>query len=197
MNESVTTKYDAQTVTGWLDGMLTPLMKLIDPDIPVALIGIRRGGVNVATYLLDQLKDKSVNVGTYLLDRLKEKGVNVEQELAELNIAFYRDDFSSVGLHPVVGPSQVPFDLEDKHVVLVDDVLGTGRTVRAAMNEIFDYGRPQRIILAILIDRGEREIPIQADTIADCIELKPGEHIKLEGPEPLVLTIKSITDYVS
>ncbi|MFT5895745.1 MAG: pyrimidine operon attenuation protein/uracil phosphoribosyltransferase [bacterium] len=166
MNESVTTKYDAQTVTGWLDGMLTPLMKLIDPDIPVALIGIRRGGVNVATYLLDQLKDKSVNV---------------EQELAELNIAFYRDDFSSVGLHPVVGPSQVPFDLEDKHIVLVDDVLGTGRTVRAAMNEIFDYGRPARITLAVLVQRTGHELPIRADVVGHNLDVDANQYIDLDS----------------
>jgi pyrimidine operon attenuation protein/uracil phosphoribosyltransferase len=166
VNESVTTKYDAQTVTGWLDGMLTPLMKLIDPDIPVALIGIRRGGVNVATYLLDQLKDKSVNV---------------EQELAELNIAFYRDDFSSVGLHPVVGPSQVPFDLEDKHIVLVDDVLGTGRTVRAAMNEIFDYGRPARITLAVLVQRTGHELPIRADVVGHNLDVDANQYIDLDS----------------
>ena len=166
MNESVTTQYDATTVSQWLDGMVTPLMELIDSDVPVALIGIRRGGVNVGTYLLDQLKDK---------------GVDVEQELAELNIAFYRDDFSSVGLHTVVGPSQVPFDLENKHVVLVDDVLGTGRTVRAAMNEIFDYGRPARITLAVLVQRTGHELPIRADVVGFNLDVDANQYIDLDS----------------
>jgi len=166
VNESVTTQYDAATVSAWLDGMLAPLMEIIDPQIPVALIGIRRGGVDVGTYLLNQLKNK---------------GVNVEQELAELNIAFYRDDFSSVGLHPVVGPSQVPFDIEDKHVVLVDDVLGTGRTVRAAMNEIFDYGRPSRITLAVLVQRTGHELPIRADVVGHNLDVDANQYIDLDA----------------
>ena len=82
--------------------------------------------------------------------------------------------------------------MDDKTIILVDDVLHSGRTVRAAMNEIFDYGRPKRILLAILIDRGEREIPIQADIVAETMTLEPGTHIKLEGPDPLSLVIKTL-----
>lgn len=166
MNESVTTKFNAATVSDWLEGMITPLMELIDPDVPVALIGIRRGGVNVGTHLLEQLKDK---------------GVNVEAELGELNIAFYRDDFSSMGLHPIVGPSQVPFEVEDKHIVLVDDVLGTGRTVRAAMNEIFDYGRPSRITLAVLVQRTGHELPIRADVVGHNLDVDANQYIDLDA----------------
>ena len=166
MNDSVTTQFDTSTVTAWLDGMIAPLLELIDPDTPVALIGIRRGGVNVGSYLLDQLKDKKVYV---------------EPELGELNIAFYRDDFSSVGLHPIVGPSQVPFEIEDKHVVLVDDVLGTGRTVRAAMNEIFDYGRPARITLAVLVQRTGHELPIRADVLGHTLDVAANQYIDLNA----------------
>ena len=92
-------------------------------------------------------------------------------------------------------PSSLPPNIDGKTVILVDDVLYSGRTIRAAMNEIFDYGRPQKIILAILIDRGEREIPIQADIVGETMRLEPGHHIKLEGPEPLTLTIKSLADH--
>jgi pyrimidine operon attenuation protein/uracil phosphoribosyltransferase len=113
-----------------------------------------------------------------------------DSPLGELSIAFYRDDFSRIGVHPNVRPSNLPFDVENRHIVLVDDVLYTGRTVRAALNEVFDYGRPASICLAVLVDRGDRELPIQADVIGDRMELKPGEHIKLQGPEPLQLLIQ-------
>jgi len=134
--------------------------------------------------------------GCWVADAIH-RAIRPETDLGRLNISFYRDDFTKVGLHPMVKPSSLPTDIDGKTVILVDDVLYSGRTIRAAMNEIFDYGRPQRIILAILIDRGERELPVQADIVGETIELQPGEHIKLEGPEPLMLTIKSITDDAS
>ena len=133
-----------------------------------------------------------IETGGYWIAEAIHQAINPETELGRLNISFYRDDFTKSGLHPTVKPSSLPTDIDGKTIILVDDVLFSGRTIRAAMNEIFDYGRPQRIILAILIDRGEREIPIQADIIAEHIELKAGEHIKLEGPTPLQLTIKTI-----
>ncbi len=133
------------------------------------MIGIQRGGVWVATQLHQKLK--------------------FDDSLGELNIAFYRDDFSKIGMHPEVRPSKLSTDLDDRHIILVDDVLHTGRTIRAAMNEIFDYGRPASISLAILIERSGRELPIHADMIGKRITLKAGEHAKLSGPEPLVLEI--------
>lgn len=134
-----------------------------------ALIGIRTGGV-------------------WLAERLHEK-LNPAEPLGELNIAFYRDDFSRIGMHPTVEPSQLPFDVTDRHLVLVDDILYTGRTVRAAMNEIFDYGRPRSITLAVLVDRGGRELPIDANVYGTRITLPAGEHVKLLGPDPLRLEI--------
>lgn len=83
-----------------------------------------------------------------------------------LDISFYRDDFGRRGLHPQVKPSSMPLDVEDRPLILVDDVLYTGRTVRAAINELFDYGRPASIRLAVLADRGGRELPVQADFCA-------------------------------
>ena len=133
------------------------------------MIGIQRGGVWVATQLHQKLK--------------------FDDSLGELNIAFYRDDFSKIGMHPEVRPSKLSTDLDNRHIILVDDVLHTGRTIRAAMNEIFDYGRPASISLAILIERSGRELPIHADMIGKTVTLKAGEHAKLSGPEPLVLEI--------
>ena len=128
--------------------------------------------------------------GAWIAERLH-RAIAPEAELGRLNISFYRDDFTRIGLHPTVKPSSLPTNLDDKTVVLVDDVLHSGRTVRAAMNELFDYGRPKKILLAILIDRGEREIPIQPDFVGATMELDPGSHIKLEGPEPLRLIVKT------
>jgi len=138
-----------------------------------------------------------IETGGYWVANAIHQAIAPETDLGRLNITFYRDDFTKIGLHPTVKPSSLPTDIDGKTVILIDDVLYSGRTIRAAMNEIFDYGRPQRIVLAILIDRGEREIPIQADIVAETIQLEPGNHIKLDGPQPLKLTIKSNVDNVS
>ena len=111
--------------------------------------------------------------------------------LGKLNIAFYRDDFSRIGLHPLVTPSSLPFDVSERHVILIDDVLYTGRTVRAAMNELFDYGRAASICLAVLVDRSGRELPIQADVAGQQLELEANQHVKLSGQEPLTLEIST------
>jgi len=101
--------------------------------------------------------------GAWIADRLaKELGI---RDIGFLDISFYRDDFEQIGLHPRVKPTAIPFELEGRQVVLIDDVLFTGRTIRAAMNALFDYGRPSRIDLAVLVDRttagaDTRELPI-------------------------------------
>lgn len=136
------------------------------------VIGIHTGGVWIAKQLNQRLQ--------------------FEEPLGELNIAFYRDDFSRIGMHPTVEPSRLPFDIEDRHIVLVDDVLYTGRTIRAAMNEIFDYGRPSSICLAVLIERSGRELPVHADVVGKTITLKANEHVKLSGPEPLEYNIMAL-----
>lgn len=137
-----------------------------------AMVGIHTGGVWVANALHKQLR--------------------LDEELGELNISFYRDDFSQIGTHPSVTPSRLPFSVEGRHIILVDDVLYTGRTIRAAMNELFDYGRPASITLVVLIGRDCRELPIHADVIGKSMALKENEHVKLSGPEPLALEIKII-----
>lgn len=108
--------------------------------------------------------------GVWLAQRLK-ADLHVSHDVGILDISFYRDDFSRSGLNPSVKPSSIAFDVEGADIVLVDDVLYTGRTVRAAMNELFDYGRPARIDLAVLIDRGGRELPVQPTVVGRVIEV--------------------------
>lgn len=127
--------------------------------------------------------------GAWLAEKLH-KRLNIQDELATLDISFYRDDFSRIGMNPQVKPSSLPPQVEDRHIILVDDVLQTGRTIRAAMNEIFDYGRPASITLACLVERSGRELPIQADVVGQTLELKENEQIKLTGPDPLAWEVK-------
>ena len=99
--------------------------------------------------------------GAWLAERLhRELGLKVP--LGRLDISFYRDDYAKSGLHKSVKASQIPFEVDGRHILLVDDVLYTGRTVRAAMNELFDYGRPGSISLVVLVDRSERQLPVCA-----------------------------------
>lgn len=135
-------------------------------------IGIRTGGVWVAQALLEALNEPSA--------------------LGTLDVSFYRDDFTRKGLHPQVQPSELPFDIEDQHLVLIDDVLMSGRTVRAAMNELFDYGRPASISLVCLLDLNARELPIRPDVVGATLSLAEGERVKLLGPAPLALQYQSL-----
>jgi len=128
--------------------------------------------------------------GVWVAQRLH-RMYGTETPLGKLNIAFYRDDFSRIGLHPEVAPSNLPFNIENRHIVLIDDVLYTGRTIRAAMNELFDYGRPASISLVVLVDRSGRELPIQADVAGSSLRLNSYEHVKLSGPEPLALEVST------
>ena len=127
--------------------------------------------------------------GVWVAERLHAL-MDMKEPLGQLDISFYRDDFTRIGLNPSVRPSQLPFTVDGRHIILVDDVLYTGRTIRAALNEIFDYGRPDSVTLAVLVDRGGRELPIQADVVGTSMSLSAHEHVKLSGPEPLQLIIK-------
>jgi pyrimidine operon attenuation protein/uracil phosphoribosyltransferase len=116
--------------------------------------------------------------GAWVAEELH-KNLNIKQPLGTLNITFYRDDFTRIGMHPQVTPSNLPFDIDDQHIILVDDVLHTGRTIRAALNEIFDYGRPASVMLAVLVERDCRELPVSADVAAIRLKLNKDQHIKL------------------
>ncbi len=108
--------------------------------------------------------------GVWIAHRLKED-LAIPHEVGSLDVSFYRDDFDSSGLSATVKPSHIPFDVADQNLLLVDDVLYTGRTTRAALNELFDHGRPARIDLAVLIDRGGRELPVAPTVTGRTIEV--------------------------
>jgi len=130
-------------------------------------IGIRTGGVWVAQALQEAMGDSS--------------------PMGTLDVSFYRDDFSQNGLHPQVRPSELPFEVEGQHLVLVDDVLMSGRTIRAALNELFDYGRPASVTLVCLLDLDAGELPIRPNVLGATLSLAAHERVKLTGPAPLVL----------
>lgn len=159
------TTYD---VDAMLDDMAQQLKQLYAGQDPL-MIGIHTGGLWVAERLHALME--------------------LSQPLSSLNISFYRDDFTRIGMHPQVNPSVISVNVEDQPIILVDDVLYTGRTIRAALNEIFDYGRPGAICLAVLVDRGGRELPIQADVVGKKISLDKDEQIKLSGPSPMALSV--------
>jgi pyrimidine operon attenuation protein/uracil phosphoribosyltransferase len=129
--------------------------------------------------------------GVWVAQRLH-KLLGLGDPLGSLDISFYRDDFTRVGVNPEVKTSHLPVSVDNRHVILVDDVLHTGRTIRAALNEIFDYGRPASVTLAVLIERGGREIPVEAQAIGAHVELAANERVKLIGPEPLSLKIQEV-----
>ena len=133
------------------------------------MIGIHTGGVWVAEHL--------------------HKLLGIEEPLGSLDISFYRDDFTRVGVNPQVKASNLPVSVDGRHVILVDDVLHTGRTIRAALNEIFDYGRPASVTLAVLIERDGRELPIEAQIVGTKMKLAKTQHVKLLGPDKLSLDI--------
>lgn len=139
--------------------LLDELAEQIRPNLNAdsAMLGIHTGGVWVMEALVERL------------------GIDIPRGV--LDIAFYRDDFSRIGLHPEAKPSSIPFDVEGRNILLVDDILYTGRTIRAAMNLVFDYGRPNRIRLAVLVDRGGRELPICAQYVGATLDL--GRHVNL------------------
>ncbi|MGZ8191720.1 MAG: bifunctional pyr operon transcriptional regulator/uracil phosphoribosyltransferase PyrR [Methylococcaceae bacterium] len=141
--------------------------KLVNP----LLIGIRTGGVWIAEAMHHRL--------------------HINEPLGLLDISFYRDDFSQIGVHPNVKPSQLPPHIEGRDIILVDDVFYTGRTIRAALNEIFDYGRPNQIVLAVLIQRNGKQIPINPDCAGASITLTADQRIKLTGPEPLAIHLET------
>jgi pyrimidine operon attenuation protein/uracil phosphoribosyltransferase len=116
--------------------------------------------------------------GVWIAERLHQ-ALGLTLPLGTLDVSFYRDDYRKIGLHRDVKPSQLPFEVEGRHLVLVDDVLYTGRTIRAAMNELFDYGRPASIRLAALVDRGGRELPIAPQFLGAAIALEAGQSLEL------------------
>jgi pyrimidine operon attenuation protein/uracil phosphoribosyltransferase len=133
------------------------------------LVGIHTGGVWIAESL--------------------HRSLGLADPLGRLDISFYRDDFTRIGMHPEVRPSDLPVAVDDRHIVLVDDVLQTGRTIRAALNVLFDYGRPASVMLAVLVKRDGRELPVEPDVTGLELDLEWDRQIKLMGPSPLELVL--------
>lgn len=144
---------DADQLVSALAGKIGTL----EPD--VALVGIHSGGVWVAEKL--------------------HAALGARLPLGKLAVTLHRDDFSRIGLHPQKKSTDIPFEVEGRHILLVDDVLNTGRTLRAALNELFDFGRPASVKLAVLVDRGRRELPFAADHAAATMTLDAGQELVL------------------
>ncbi|MCF6250995.1 MAG: bifunctional pyr operon transcriptional regulator/uracil phosphoribosyltransferase PyrR [Methylococcaceae bacterium] len=128
--------------------------------------------------------------GAWIAEKLHQL-LDIQEPLGVIDISFYRDDFSQIGMHPKVKPSQLPTHTEGRNIILIDDVFYTGRTIRAALNEIFDFGRPNQVVLGVLIERDGRQIPVKPDCSGCCITLPTGQRIKLTGPSPLGIHIQS------
>jgi pyrimidine operon attenuation protein/uracil phosphoribosyltransferase len=160
---------DAPAIEAAIRDMADELRRLLEGrGIPAPLmVGIHTGGAWVAERLHALL--------------------GLTEPLGTLDISFYRDDFTRIGMHPQVRPSHLPVPVDGRHLVLVDDVLQTGRTIRAALNVLFDYGRPKSVILATLVERDGRQLPIEPQVVGLHARLDPGEQIKLSGPDPLIL----------
>jgi len=147
--------------------MAVEILELARGTDDLLLVGIQRRGVELAERIARLIE--------------KEEGVAVPR--GALDITLYRDDLGTVGPKPVIGETHLPGDLTGKHVVIVDDVLYTGRTVRAALDELADFGRPKRISLCVLVDRGGRELPIQADIVGKVLKTAPGDRVDVQVEE--------------
>ena len=159
---------DERAVRRTIARMARELVEQVGGVESLALVGIHRRGVDLANWLAQEIeRAEGVPVGTGSLD-----------------ITLYRDDLKAVGPRPVVGETRLPKDgIEGKVVAIVDDVLFTGRTVRAALDELADFGRPRRIILCVLIDRGGRELPIHADVVGKRMTIDPADRVEVLVPE--------------
>jgi len=141
--------------------MADEILELTGGTDDLVLVGIQRRGVQLADRLVDLISASET----------------VRVPRGALDITLYRDDLQTVGPRPVVGRTDLPWELDGRNVVIVDDVLYTGRTVRAALDELADFGRPSRIALAVLIDRGGRELPIHADIVGKVVQIADGDRV--------------------
>ena len=167
---------DAKAVARTLRRMADEIVELNDGTEGLVIVGIQRRGVQLAARIVRLIAERE----------------KVEVPQGALDITLYRDDLQTVGPRPVVGPTNIPVNIDDQHIVIVDDVLYTGRTVRAALDELADFGRPRRIALAVLIDRGGRELPIAPDVVGKVTDVQPGQRVdvlieELDGRDAVVL----------
>ena len=147
--------------------MADEIVELNDGTDDLIIVGIQRRGVQLAARIVSSIRDRE----------------KVDVPSGALDITLYRDDLQTVGPRPVVGPTNLPWAIDGKAVVIVDDVLYTGRTVRAAIEALFDYGRPARVQLAVLVDRGHRELPIRPDYVGKNLPTSLDERVRVELEE--------------
>ncbi len=143
------------------------ILESLDNYSDLVIIGIKTRGEYLARRVVDNIN----------------KIESLKVPLGVIDITFHRDDFSNKFIMPKLGPSDIPFDLNEKNVVLIDDVLYTGRTIRAAMDEIFSFGRPEKVKLAVIVDRGHRELPIRPDFVGKNFPTDLNEHIIVKMKE--------------
>ena len=172
---------DARALDRTLRRMADQIIELNAGTDNLVLIGIQRRGVQLAERIVRIIK--------------AQEGVEIVS--GALAITLYRDDLQTVGPRPVVGATRLPWMLDDQHVVIVDDVLYTGRTVRAALDELADFGRPARIALAVLVDRGGRELPIHADVVGRKVDVIAGQRVdvfieELDGRDEVLIADRDI-----
>ena len=156
-----TTILDARAIERTLKRMADEITELNDGTDNLIIVGIQRRGVQLADRIVTLINERE----------------NARVPRGALDITLYRDDLQTVGPRPVVGKTDLPWTLEGKRVVIIDDVLYTGRTVRAALDELADFGRAARIGLAVLVDRGGRELPIRADVVGKSVDVPPGSRV--------------------
>jgi pyrimidine operon attenuation protein/uracil phosphoribosyltransferase len=179
MPKKPTTVLDARALDRTLRRMADQIVELNAGTDNLVIVGIQRRGVQLAERIV----------------RIIEAQEKVQVASGALDITLYRDDLQTVGPRPGVGATSLPWALDDQRVVIVDDVLYTGRTVRAALDELADFGRPARIALAVLVDRGGRELPIHADIVGRRIDVAPGQRVdvlieELDGRDEVVIATR-------
>src|SRR5436309_12846404 len=167
MSPDRTTILDARALSRALQRMAVQVLELAHGTGDLILIGIQRRGVELAERMAKLIE--------------KEEGIVVPR--GALDITLYRDDLETIGPKPVIGETRIPVDLTGKHVLIVDDVLYTGRTVRAALDGLADSARPKRISLCVLVDRGGRELPIQPDIVGTQVKVTDGDRVDVLGEE--------------
>jgi len=172
-----TTVLDPRAFDRTLRRMADEIVELNNGTDGLVIVGIQRRGVQLAAQIVSSISAR--------------EGAEVPQ--GALDITLYRDDLQTVGPRPVVGQTRIPVDIDGQHVVIVDDVLYTGRTIRAALDELADFGRPRRIGLAVLIDRGGRELPIQPDIVGKTVSALPSQRVdvlvaELDGRNAAVIS---------
>ena len=152
-----------------LDEIRQAIEPLLERD-PL-MVAVQTGGLWIAEYLHEVLQ--------------------LEEPVGALDISFYRDDFSQIGINPEVHASYFPVAIDDRHIILIDDVLHTGRTIRAALNELFAWGRPASVVLAVLLDRGNRELPLQAEVVGHSMSMNNDQFAKVSPNGRVTYSVRS------